>query len=65
MTTYASHTRRSAQALYENVTGQSSDMAERLALLSQRAKLGASPRDVEAVRQRLWADFMPGRSLRG
>jgi hypothetical protein len=50
----------SAQALYADIVRQSSDMAERLALLAQRGKTGASPADVEAVRQRLWAEFDPG-----
>ncbi len=49
-----------AQTLHAEITGQSSDMAERLALLSQHAKVGAAPADVEAVRQRLWAEFYPG-----
>jgi hypothetical protein len=64
MTTYTSQAatqlRTTAQTLYDKITSQLSDMAERLALLSEYAKHGASPGDVEAVRQRLWAEFDPG-----
>ena len=64
MTTYPDRTAVSlgatAQALYAAITGESSDLAERLALLSLRAKSGALPADVEAVRHRLWAEHDPG-----
>jgi hypothetical protein len=61
MTTYASHAARgAAHALYDDIARRSSDLGERLALLSEHAKLGALPADVEAVRQRLWAEFDPG-----
>jgi hypothetical protein len=64
VTTYRSRSTNrldtTTQALYAEIVRMSSDMAERLALLSQRAKGGASPADVEAVRQRLWAEHDPG-----
>ena len=69
MTTYtsqaASPLSATAQALYAEIVRQSSDMAERLALLGLRGKTGASPAAVEEVRQRLWAEFDPGPPRRG
>jgi hypothetical protein len=64
MTTYASRQpvmplSVTAQALYDEITAWSSETAERLALLSQREKTGVQPRDVDAVRHRLWAEYGP------
>jgi hypothetical protein len=57
-TTYGTPTDTPAHRLYQHVMGRSSDLGERLAILSGLAKTGqASARVAEQVRQWLWDDY--------
>jgi len=57
MSTYGAPIQTPAHALYNHVTGRSSDLGERLALLNTAANLGADPDTVKIVRQWLWNDY--------